>query len=161
MIGDKKESQLYFLADNIYPRYPIFMQSFGTSTDVREEYFSKRLGSVRKDVERAFGILQGRFACLTKPSLYWQLSDLYNEVMCCIILHNMILDDEHSHQEESTCSEFTPSDNNAAGEKKNEVGIELQVLLDRLRDSQSFNKFITLRENLIMNMYSTKGSNIE
>ena len=29
---ERKETQLYFPADNIYPRYPIFMQSYISTT---------------------------------------------------------------------------------------------------------------------------------
>ena len=44
---------------------------------------------MRKDVERAFGVLKVRFACLTKPCCYWTVERVRNMVLSCIILHNM------------------------------------------------------------------------
>ena len=49
---------------------------------------------VRKDVERAFGVLQARFEIIKRPSRYWDQQDMSSIMTCCIILHNMIIDDE-------------------------------------------------------------------
>ena len=40
------------------------MKSCGDSNDPSIHYYCKRLEAVRKDIERAFGILQARFAFL-------------------------------------------------------------------------------------------------
>lgn len=50
--------------------------------------------AVRKDIERAFGVLQARFHIVKNPCRQWS-SDTMSDIMtCCIILHNMILEDE-------------------------------------------------------------------
>ncbi|XP_057744590.1 uncharacterized protein LOC130962388 [Arachis stenosperma] len=48
----------------------------------------------RKDVERAFGVLQVRFAIIRGPARFWEKKKLANIMRACIILHNMIVEDE-------------------------------------------------------------------
>lgn len=48
----------------------------------------------RKDVERAFGILQARWLIIRAPARGWSLEKLNFIVMSCIILDNMIVEDE-------------------------------------------------------------------
>ena len=50
--------------------------------------------SCRKDVERAFGVLQSRFAIIVGPSRFWRKEVLHDIMTTCIILHNMIIEDE-------------------------------------------------------------------
>nr|VDD06394.1 unnamed protein product [Brassica oleracea] len=46
------------------------------------------------DVERAFGVLQARFAVVRNPSSLWDKNKIGNIMRACIILHNMIVEDE-------------------------------------------------------------------
>ncbi|KAF6166726.1 hypothetical protein GIB67_005602 [Kingdonia uniflora] len=48
----------------------------------------------RKDVERAFGVLQARFQILAHDTRFWKPRDLTNVMYACIIMHNMIDDNE-------------------------------------------------------------------
>ncbi|GJX44878.1 putative receptor-like protein kinase [Tanacetum coccineum] len=50
----------YYLADGIYPQWAAFVKSFTVSRDERNVVFKRRQKSARKDVERAFGVLQSR-----------------------------------------------------------------------------------------------------
>jgi hypothetical protein len=56
--------------------------------------FAKRQEGARKDVERASGVLQGRFSILGQPVRLYDRGDLQNVMLACIILHNMIVEDE-------------------------------------------------------------------
>jgi len=47
----------------------------------------------RKDIERAFGVLQGKFQVLARPLMGHDLQQLSDIVSCCIILHNMCVSD--------------------------------------------------------------------
>ena len=53
----------------------------------------------RKDVERAFGILQARFSIIRGPARGWSKENLQYIMMTCIILHNMIVEGEHEECE--------------------------------------------------------------
>ena len=63
----------------------------------------------RKDVERAFGVLKSRFAIVAGPSRFWKKNVLHDIMSTCIIMHNMIIEDER--------------DINAAVEEHGEVSI--------------------------------------
>ncbi|CAB1116194.1 unnamed protein product [Ectocarpus sp. CCAP 1310/34] len=52
--------------------------------------FSKRLESVRKDVECFFGILKGRFRILKLAMAYPEQERIDNVFFTCCILHNML-----------------------------------------------------------------------
>ncbi|GJT87164.1 ALP1-like protein isoform X1 [Tanacetum coccineum] len=57
--GDGFEKR-YYLADGIYPQWATFVKSFTVENDAKHAYFKKRQESAQKDVEHAFGVLQGQ-----------------------------------------------------------------------------------------------------
>nr|VDD56019.1 unnamed protein product [Brassica oleracea] len=48
----------YYLSDGIYPKWSTFIQSIPLPQGPKAELFAERQESTRKDVERAFGVLQ-------------------------------------------------------------------------------------------------------
>jgi hypothetical protein len=50
--------------------------------------------SRQKDVKRAFGVLQARFAIVSRPARGWKHHNLKNIIKTCVILHNIIVEDE-------------------------------------------------------------------
>lgn len=48
--------------------------------------------AIRKDVERAFGVLVARFHILAHPSRLWYRRDIENFMKACIIMHNMVVE---------------------------------------------------------------------
>ncbi len=51
---------------------------------------------VRKDVEQNFKALQNRFAIVQNPFSQWDRFVLSNIFIVCVILHNMIVEDEET-----------------------------------------------------------------
>jgi hypothetical protein len=60
----------------------------------KTQHFATAQESARKDIERAFGVLQSKFAVIRGPAYGWDRSQLHDIMMTCIILHNMIVEDE-------------------------------------------------------------------
>lgn len=89
--GKVRHDFLYFLGDGIYPRWAIFVLPNRVAVDDKERYFSERQESTRKDVERFFGCLQGRFHILRGERHEWSDDFIVLITEVCVILHNMIV----------------------------------------------------------------------
>uniref|UniRef100_A0A0D3C1T8 DDE Tnp4 domain-containing protein n=1 Tax=Brassica oleracea var. oleracea TaxID=109376 RepID=A0A0D3C1T8_BRAOL len=61
----------YYLTDGIYPKWATFIQSIPIPQGPKARLFAQHQEAVRKDVERAFGVLQARFAIVKNPALFW------------------------------------------------------------------------------------------
>ena len=84
----------YYLADGIYPEWATFVKSFSYPEDPKRLKFKEMQEAARKDVERAFGVLQSRWAIVRGPARFWYQKNLKDIMYTCIILHNMIVEDE-------------------------------------------------------------------
>jgi hypothetical protein len=79
----------------------------------KEKYFAKAQEAARKAVERAFGVLQARFAIVRGPARIWDIETLTLIMKACIIMHNMIIEDE-GHVDPNGC--FDEEDENVEPE---------------------------------------------
>nr|GEZ68226.1 protein ALP1-like [Tanacetum cinerariifolium] len=84
----------YYLADGIYPQWATFMKSFTVANDAKHAYFKKRQEGERKDVERAFGVLQGHWGIIQQSARQYHVNTIRRIMYSCIIMHNMILKDQ-------------------------------------------------------------------
>ena len=87
-----------YLADGIYPSWATFVKTIPEPQGNKKKYFAKAQEACRKDVERAFGVLQSRFAIVRGPARLWDEESLQNIMMACIIMHNMIVEDERDEE---------------------------------------------------------------
>ncbi|CAN6928723.1 unnamed protein product, partial [Brassica oleracea] len=74
--------------------------------------FAQRQEAVRKDVERAFGVSQARFSIVKNLALFWDKIKIGNIMSACIILHNMIVEDERDEYTQFDVSEFQQREGN-------------------------------------------------
>eukprot|EP00258_Populus_trichocarpa_P042475 XP_024458494.1 uncharacterized protein LOC112327849 [Populus trichocarpa] len=93
-INGHEYTMRYYLADGIYPNWSTFVKTIPRLLGAKRKYFASKQESARKDVERAFGVLQSRFAIVRGPVRYWDEETLANIMKVCIIMHNMIIEDE-------------------------------------------------------------------
>ncbi|XP_048632505.1 putative nuclease HARBI1 isoform X1 [Brassica napus] len=96
----------YYLTDGIYPKWATFIQSIQIPQGPKAVLFAQRQEAVRKDVERAFGVLQARFAIVKNPALFWDKVKIGNIMRACIILHNMIVENERDGYAQLNILEF-------------------------------------------------------
>jgi len=84
----------YYLAYGIYPNWSTFVKTIPRPLGAKRKYFASKQESAKKDVGRAFGVLQSRFVIVRGPVQYWDEETLENIMKACIIMHNMIIEDE-------------------------------------------------------------------
>ncbi|XP_028097774.1 uncharacterized protein LOC114297545 [Camellia sinensis] len=84
----------YYLADSIYPQWATLVQTISSPQGAKKQHFTMMQESAMKDVERAFGVLQSRFVIIGGAVRFWDSKMLANIMKSCIILHNMIVEDE-------------------------------------------------------------------
>lgn len=94
VVNGREYKFLYWLADGIYPEWRCFVKTISAPIGEAQEAFTAAQESLRKDIERAFGVLQARFAIVARPARTWKLEKLNKIMKCCVILHNMIVQDD-------------------------------------------------------------------
>ncbi|KAK9983643.1 hypothetical protein SO802_033168 [Lithocarpus litseifolius] len=89
----------YYLPDGIYPKWSTFVKTIPSPLGDKRKLFAKTQQAYRKDVERAFGVLQGRFAIVRGPAQFFYHETLQDIMKACVILYNMIIEDERDEAE--------------------------------------------------------------
>nr|GEZ05765.1 protein ALP1-like [Tanacetum cinerariifolium] len=84
----------YYLVDEIYPQWAVFVKSFTVTNDEKHSYFKKRQEGAGKDVERAFVVLQGRWEIIQLPARQYHVNHIRRIMYSCIVMHNIILEDQ-------------------------------------------------------------------
>jgi hypothetical protein len=84
----------YYLADGIYPEWPTFVKTVRHPMETKTKHFAKCQEGARKDIERVFDVLQTRWGVLRGPTYGWDRANLSAIMQACIIMHNMIVEDE-------------------------------------------------------------------
>ncbi|XP_019157576.1 PREDICTED: uncharacterized protein LOC109154175 [Ipomoea nil] len=87
-----------YLADGIYPKWSTLVQTIHQPLGPKKKLFAMMQEACRKDVEHAFGVLQSRFAIVKGPVHFWDKHVLHDIMTSCIIMHNMIIEDERDEQ---------------------------------------------------------------
>jgi len=94
MVNGNVHNTGYFLADGIYLEWAVFVKSIRLPITEKEKLYADEQEGARKDIERAFGVLERRFCILKRPARLYDRNVLRDVVLACIILHNMIVEDE-------------------------------------------------------------------
>ncbi|XP_010681433.2 uncharacterized protein LOC104896384 [Beta vulgaris subsp. vulgaris] len=146
----------YYLTDGIYPELAAFVKSFPHPQDPKRICFKRKHESARKDVERAFGVLQARFAIVRGPARCWHKSKLHDIMDACIILHNMIVEDErHTYSRNFPDYDFSP---HAVEDVQHGHAQDFQAYLARdvaIRDRQMHHQ---LKADLVEHIWTRFGS---
>ncbi|CAL2265724.1 unnamed protein product [Prunus armeniaca] len=96
-INNTVYSGAYYLADGIYPRWTTFVKTIPNPQSEKERSFVSFQEGYKKDVERCFSILQARWAIIRGAARMLDEEVLRSIMMTCIILHNMIVEDEYDY----------------------------------------------------------------
>jgi hypothetical protein len=111
MVNGNQHNIGYFLADGIYPEWAVFVKSIRLFIIEKEKLYAQEQEGARKDIDRAFGVLQRRWCILKRTARLYDRAVLRDVVLACIILHNMIVEDEKEQDiiEENLDLNVTPS----------------------------------------------------
>ncbi|XP_024156160.2 uncharacterized protein LOC112164161 [Rosa chinensis] len=93
-INEHEYTMGYYLADGIYPSWATFVKTIPCPQGEKAKNFAKAQEGCRKDIERAFGVLQAHFAIVRGPARCWDREMLQKIMTACVIMHNMIIEDE-------------------------------------------------------------------
>jgi len=92
-LGDESFDKLFVLVDGIYPKYSRFVKAHPGPVNPDQVHYTKWQESARKDIERAFGVLQGRFKVMFHPFYAHDLRKIGTIVKSVLIMHNMGVED--------------------------------------------------------------------
>ena len=92
-IGLQQFNHTWITTDGIYPRYVRFVKGIKQPISPQECKYTAWQEAVRKDIERAFGVLKGTWQFLERPILLLDLQHISNRVVTCLILHNILMSD--------------------------------------------------------------------
>ena len=92
-IAGREFTKLWWTSDGIYPELERFVKTISVPLSRDEIRFSGWQESTRKDIERAFAVLQCRWQILASPLKWRETTQIYKLVVVCIMLHNMMVQD--------------------------------------------------------------------
>ncbi|KAL0844407.1 hypothetical protein Bca101_017653 [Brassica carinata] len=153
------------VSDGIYPKWSTFIQSISLPQSPQAALFAQHQESVRKDVERAFGVLQARFAIVKNPALLWDKEKLGRIMRACIILHNMIVEDEREGFTQGDITGFQTGESSrsshvdviSATESLSNIG-QMRAIRNQIRDQQIHDR---LKADLVENIWQKFGNQNE
>lgn len=147
----------YYLSDGIYPSYATLIQTISEPSTNKERLFAERQEAVRKDVERAFGVLQSRWHIVKGLARMWNAKDLGKIMKTCIILHNMIIESERSQDIDP--ENWVPHADEAAYNVHVEHDYTFLVsqMIDKLKQVQNVGLHNDLKIDLINHLWDLYG----
>uniref|UniRef100_A0A0D3CWM1 DDE Tnp4 domain-containing protein n=1 Tax=Brassica oleracea var. oleracea TaxID=109376 RepID=A0A0D3CWM1_BRAOL len=151
-VNGHKYHRAYYLTDSIYPKWPTFIQSISIPQGPKDVLFAERQEAARKDVERAFGVMQARLAIVRNPALLWEKEKNNNIIRACIILHNMIVEEERDGYTRYNISEFVEGETSRSSEVDFSFSTNMpsnlgNAIRSELRDQKKHERLIEDRFN--------------
>ncbi|KAI7951256.1 hypothetical protein MJO28_006940 [Puccinia striiformis f. sp. tritici] len=148
----------YYLADGIYPDWTTLIKTILQPQGLQQKYFAKMQEAARKDVERAFGVLQAQFAIVARPGLSWSHCKMQKVMRTCIILHNMIVEDEQDVTHDSFYHQRSNSEPTRPASTRS---ADLSQFIKNYCEMRDYQRHFTLRDDLIAHLWARKGEMTE
>jgi hypothetical protein len=148
VVNGKRYYTGYYLADGIYPDCATIMKSIPSPLSDKDKCFAKRQESERKVVECSFGVLQSWFNIVRRPAI----------MQVCIILHNMIVEDEKQEVQIPIDLNMNPGASIALPpEVSTEANLCFADVLRRNNEIRDSSKHIELKNDLVEHIWRRYG----
>ncbi|KAK1569214.1 hypothetical protein Q3G72_033900 [Acer saccharum] len=122
----------------------------------KHKNFAKAQESTRKDVKRAFEVLQAHFAIVCGLARFWGCDTLNNIMKACVIMHNMIIENEHGTNIEDLNDDESEENPQAKPSFEGTIGImEFIQNHHRIRNREIHSQ---LQKDLIEHLQKNQGS---
>ncbi|XP_062704777.1 uncharacterized protein LOC115269345, partial [Aedes albopictus] len=157
-----KGYNFFLLMAWLYPEWPIFMKTISHPQTEKAKLYAnlgKRHESVRKDVERCFGILQACWKILVNPCRLFEEESMRDIITTCIVMHNMRIHFKLSNPElrnqvenvhpDMPCSEtagFSPGPQRSFHE-----------MCEDRKNIRNAQRYYNMRNELFDHLWMTKG----
>jgi hypothetical protein len=157
VINGHEYNKGYYLADGIYPRWATFVKTItGALPGGKKSCFAKCQEACRKDVERAFCVLQAQFPVVRFPALTWSNTQMWETMNACVIMHNMIIESEREHMV------YDPQSYHRQGPLVNvdhQVPATFAAFLAMRQEIGDANTHSQLQDDLVKHLWMLKGNN--
>jgi Plant transposon protein len=127
-INGRQFKQLYLLVDGIYPSVSRFVKTLAVPIGKDNKTFASWQESSRKDIERTFGILQRKFHYLVRPFEQWEMEEINDIMLTCILLHNWMVMVRVERDEQETADFYQLVEAAAANDQSTNEDADLQVM---------------------------------
>uniref|UniRef100_A0A0D3CV48 DDE Tnp4 domain-containing protein n=1 Tax=Brassica oleracea var. oleracea TaxID=109376 RepID=A0A0D3CV48_BRAOL len=160
-VNGREYHMAYYLTDGIYPKWATFIQSIPIPQGTKARLFAQQQEAARKDIERAFGVLQARFAIVKNSALFWDKVKIGKIMRACIILHNMIVEDERNGYTQYDLSGFHQGEDTGTSHVDLDFSTDMPTNIanmmgvrTRIRDRQMHQQ---LKHDLVEHLWSKFG----
>ena len=128
----------------------LFRPSHPPATGRKKKHFTKMQEVARKDVERAFGILQVQWRIVKNPMREWNLDTISDIMLTCIIMQNMIIENEQGRDLEGWFEQ-------APQTRQMQAQLTFKELAKGTREIESISAHYALRNDLMEHLWHKKG----
>ncbi|XP_047948770.1 uncharacterized protein LOC125194555 [Salvia hispanica] len=160
--NDNQHDKRYYLVDEIYPNWSVFVKTIKHPLGQKKTYFASREEAARKDVERTFGVLQSRWAVVKglNGRRQWYIPNIGDVMYACIIMHNMIVENEAAE-----LTQWTNEDDTGAGPSHGVATANVNMgvphgEVERMRaftDMRQTNAHVRLQHDIIEEVWTRRG----
>ena len=144
------------LRANFIPKWSTIGQTISDLQGPKKKLFAARQEACQKDVERAFGVLQAKFAIVAGSLCYWKKEVLHDIMTACIIMHNMIIEDERDINAPIRDARAAPV---VQVEMTVNENVRFQQFLARILQIKNKEAHLSLRNALIDHIWEYHGNN--
>ena len=112
------------------------LSKYFDSIDKEREQFAGWHEAARKDIERAFGVLQSTRHLWASPIEKWDEVKIQHMVISCLIIHNMMVEERLDHGDGISGDYFNDGNNNETDEDGNLLDEFIQMMEVEIHHSQ-------------------------